>query len=340
MARLKLRELLLPEVVSTVDLDSANKAQRVNKARAVAGRAWVVGAGGGQDAGKMRRVSKARADRVAQVFRAGGRLQAAGGWTVGRRGFQLGRLLRQARRRTLRSTSRQRSVCNPFTIIPPPPPPPPLPPLPSSDQELGCEPPPLPSGNVPRGQAAVQRCGLPACARQGWARRSRGGAVRAALAAADTCCHAAATASALFPVLPCWPCPVLLTPATEAVKAAVAGWGERQLQELEAEERLAFACEKAPTDDPIISKVRARAWMAVPAGCALLVCARRPPSFPHSAKVLRCFNVLAAFPSLPCWHVPACLAVCPCLHRRLCFHPHNAFRSAMPSSRSRRSTRR
>ncbi|PSC72357.1 translocase subunit chloroplastic [Micractinium conductrix] len=43
---------------------------------------------------------------------------------------------------------------------------------------------------------------------------------------------------------------------SEAVKAAVAGWGERQLQELEAEERLAFACEKAPTDDPIISKIR------------------------------------------------------------------------------------
>lgn len=40
----------------------------------------------------------------------------------------------------------------------------------------------------------------------------------------------------------------------EAVKAAVSGWGERQLDELEAEERLAFACEKAPTSDPVIEK--------------------------------------------------------------------------------------
>lgn len=47
-------------------------------------------------------------------------------------------------------------------------------------------------------------------------------------------------------LLPCCP--------TEAVKAAVSGWGERQLDELEAEERLAFACEKAPTSDPVIEK--------------------------------------------------------------------------------------
>ena len=34
------------------------------------------------------------------------------------------------------------------------------------------------------------------------------------------------------------------------------GPGERQLPELEAEDRLAFACEKAPTQDPVIAKVR------------------------------------------------------------------------------------
>ncbi|KAL4443549.1 hypothetical protein ABPG75_011286 [Micractinium tetrahymenae] len=44
---------------------------------------------------------------------------------------------------------------------------------------------------------------------------------------------------------------------SDAVKAAVEGWGARQVEELEAEERLAFACEKAPTDDPVISKIRA-----------------------------------------------------------------------------------
>ena len=33
-------------------------------------------------------------------------------------------------------------------------------------------------------------------------------------------------------------------------------WGQRGLLELEAEERLAIACEKSPTQDPVISKLR------------------------------------------------------------------------------------
>ena len=44
--------------------------------------------------------------------------------------------------------------------------------------------------------------------------------------------------------------------AKNAVDAAVAAWGERQLDELDAEERLAFACEKAPTDDPVALALR------------------------------------------------------------------------------------
>ena len=43
--------------------------------------------------------------------------------------------------------------------------------------------------------------------------------------------------------------------ATAAVEAAVAMWGERAISELEAEDRLAFACEKAPTDDPVTAQV-------------------------------------------------------------------------------------
>lgn len=39
--------------------------------------------------------------------------------------------------------------------------------------------------------------------------------------------------------------------------AAVDAWGQRKLDELEAEERLAFACEKAPSDDPVVQKLRA-----------------------------------------------------------------------------------
>lgn len=36
----------------------------------------------------------------------------------------------------------------------------------------------------------------------------------------------------------------------------MAAWGERTLVELEAEERLAVACERAPTQDPTIAKLR------------------------------------------------------------------------------------
>ena len=55
--------------------------------------------------------------------------------------------------------------------------------------------------------------------------------------------------------------PCELTPeagglAAAAVAAAVGAWGQRQLEELEAEERLAYACEKAPTQDPVIEQVR------------------------------------------------------------------------------------
>ncbi len=41
-----------------------------------------------------------------------------------------------------------------------------------------------------------------------------------------------------------------------AVEAATETWGQRQLPELEADERLAFACEKSPTSDPVLNKLR------------------------------------------------------------------------------------
>jgi preprotein translocase subunit SecA len=43
----------------------------------------------------------------------------------------------------------------------------------------------------------------------------------------------------------------------EAVQFAVATYGERSLPELQAEDKLAVASEKAPTDDPVIQKLRA-----------------------------------------------------------------------------------
>ncbi|KAL5700591.1 hypothetical protein ACHQM5_026017 [Ranunculus cassubicifolius] len=44
--------------------------------------------------------------------------------------------------------------------------------------------------------------------------------------------------------------------AEEAVELAVKTWGERSLTELEAEERLSYSCEKGPTEDKVITKLR------------------------------------------------------------------------------------
>ncbi|KAI3506528.1 hypothetical protein L1887_21087 [Cichorium endivia] len=42
----------------------------------------------------------------------------------------------------------------------------------------------------------------------------------------------------------------------EAVNLAVSSWGRRSLAELEAEERLSYACEKGPAQDEVIAKLR------------------------------------------------------------------------------------
>ncbi|PIA60683.1 hypothetical protein AQUCO_00300298v1 [Aquilegia coerulea] len=44
--------------------------------------------------------------------------------------------------------------------------------------------------------------------------------------------------------------------AEEAVELAVKTWGQRALTELEAEERLSYSCEKGPTQDKVIAKLR------------------------------------------------------------------------------------
>lgn len=56
-------------------------------------------------------------------------------------------------------------------------------------------------------------------------------------------------------LFPCQPSAAGERLCEEAVAGAVEAWGERKLGELEAEDRLAFACEKAPTMDPVIEKV-------------------------------------------------------------------------------------
>ncbi len=67
-----------------------------------------------------------------------------------------------------------------------------------------------------------------------------------------------------------FPCPLDTTCTKlldDAVAAAVGAWGERQLTELDAEERLSIACEKAPTDDDVTKKVRMCVWGVYVYGC-------------------------------------------------------------------------
>ena len=60
----------------------------------------------------------------------------------------------------------------------------------------------------------------------------------------------------------------------KAVNTAVSTWGERRLEALEAEDRLAYACEKGPTDDPTLLALRA-AFVAIEADFDAVVQADR-----------------------------------------------------------------
>ncbi|CAG9467841.1 unnamed protein product [Pedinophyceae sp. YPF-701] len=57
-------------------------------------------------------------------------------------------------------------------------------------------------------------------------------------------------------LFPCELSPETAAAAKTAVDAAVKAWGERSLTELEAEDRIAVACEKAPTDDEVLAGLR------------------------------------------------------------------------------------
>eukprot|EP00271_Cylindrocystis_brebissonii_P010071 TRINITY_DN26172_c0_g1_i1.p1 TRINITY_DN26172_c0_g1~~TRINITY_DN26172_c0_g1_i1.p1 ORF type:complete len:1077 (+),score=261.84 TRINITY_DN26172_c0_g1_i1:110-3340(+) len=57
-------------------------------------------------------------------------------------------------------------------------------------------------------------------------------------------------------VFPCKLSPAVLAEIDAAVEAAAQEWGEKSLTKLEANDRLSYACEKGPTDDPVIAKLR------------------------------------------------------------------------------------
>lgn len=56
-------------------------------------------------------------------------------------------------------------------------------------------------------------------------------------------------------LLLCWQASAMQ--CVQAVAAAKEAWGRQALSEADAEDRLAFACERAPTPDPVTSKLRA-----------------------------------------------------------------------------------
>ena len=50
--------------------------------------------------------------------------------------------------------------------------------------------------------------------------------------------------------------PLIHMGVSQAVADAKKEWGRQALSEADAEDRLAFACERAPTQDPLTSKLR------------------------------------------------------------------------------------
>ena len=73
----------------------------------------------------------------------------------------------------------------------------------------------------------------------------------------------------------------------QAVSAAKQAWGERKLKELDAEDRLATACEKAPTSDPATSKLRAAFRVQINSPLSLCGC---HPFKLHAKLEAACFQ--------------------------------------------------
>ena len=71
----------------------------------------------------------------------------------------------------------------------------------------------------------------------------------------------------------------------QAVAAAKEAWGQRQLSELDAEERLATACEKAPTSDNATSKLRAAFRVLLPPVILRLEASHKPSQQEPSTTV-------------------------------------------------------
>ena len=92
----------------------------------------------------------------------------------------------------------------------------------------------------------------------------------------------------------------------QAVSACRQAWGERRLSELDAEDRLATACEKAPTSDPATAALRAA--FQVPPGPAFALGRCQAPCHVSHDRLLCKADMLA----LASWTLmPLCSPVVP-----------------------------
>ena len=87
----------------------------------------------------------------------------------------------------------------------------------------------------------------------------------------------------------------------QAVKAAVETWGSKALPEQQAEDRLAFACEKAPSEDTVTLRLR-EAFQVSAAPVDLVAPSAAGLKHPSGA-----LGVAKQVPSSRCWYCAGAL---------------------------------
>ena len=82
----------------------------------------------------------------------------------------------------------------------------------------------------------------------------------------------------------------------QSVKAAVETWGSKALPEQQAEDRLAFACEKAPSEDSVTLKLR-EAFQVSAAPVTVVT-----PSAADWKAASTAYGVAGQAPDSRCWY--------------------------------------
>jgi hypothetical protein len=246
MARLKLREMLMPAVVSQLDQDDGQGDGKARRARKVSAPR--------RQCGSLRSAAEPSAPQR-PAFRCTEPASSAGRacQASSRRGIPAaaGRLLPgRARRRS--SRGRCRGLCSRARCL----------------RRASAWQRPRSRRRSKPGASDRCRCGLPHApflgpwrclgTLGGWGSCLPGLRPRVEAALSSACAGVRSFCSRITPAPPCACIRPPLRPACGLTCPPPAAHRRSscQLEELEAEERLAFACEKAPTTDPVIEKVR------------------------------------------------------------------------------------